>query len=134
MTHTFFEKNNNFIVEENTDIDQFIVEIAFAPDDTQLDLLFDTEADYYPELIENLDSGFWQHMICRVQAKYDGKVMGESYLGSIVAESPEKWLAEDEANGDRSHPINDMIDEAVEQARTEALRMLEILKEDFLND
>ena len=134
MTHTFFQKNDNFIVEENTDIDQFIVEIAFAPDDTQLDLLFDTDMEGYDEMIENLDSGFWQHMICRVQAKYDGKVMGESYLGSIVAESPEKWLAEDEANGDRSHPINDMIDEAVEQARTEALRMLEILKEDFLEN
>ena len=133
MTHTFFQNNDNFIVEENTDIDQFIVEIAFAPDDTQLDLLFDLDMAGYDEMIENLDSGFWQHMICRVQAKYDGKVMGESYLGSIVAESPEKWLAEDEANGDRSHPINDMIDEAVEQARTEALRMLEILKEDFLS-
>jgi len=60
--------------------------------------------------------------------------MGESYLGSIVSESPSKWLAEDEANGDRSHPINDMIDEAIDQARNEALRMLEILKEDFLND
>jgi len=134
MTHTFFQKNDNFIVEENTDIDQFIVEIAFAPDDTQLDLLFDTDMEGYDELIENLDSGFWQHMICRVQAKYDGKVMGESYLGSIVSESPSKWLAEDEANGDRSHPINDMIDEAIDQARNEALRMLEILKEDFLND
>ena len=133
MTHTFFQKNDNFIVEENTDIDQFIVEIAFAPDDTQLDLLFDTDMEGYDELIENLDSGFWQHMICRVQAKYDGKVMGESYLGSIVSESPSKWLAEDEANGDRSHPINDMIDEAIDQARNEALRMLEILKEDFLS-
>ena len=132
MTHTFFQKNDNFIVESNTDIDQFIVEIAFAPDDTQLDLLFDTEMEGYDEMIENLESGFWQHMICRVQAKYDGKVMGESYLGSIIAESPEKWLAEDEANDDRSHPVNDMIDEAVDQARTEALRMLEILKEDFL--
>lgn len=132
MTHTFFQKNDNFIVESNTDIDQFIVEIAFAPDDTQLDLLFDTEMEGYDEMIENLESGFWQHMICRVQAKYDGKVMGESYLGSIVAESPEKWLAEDEANDDRSHPINDMIDEAVDQARNEAVRMLEILKEDFL--
>jgi hypothetical protein len=132
MTHTFFQKNDNFIVESNTDIDQFIVEIAFAPDDTQLDLLFDTEMEGYDEMIENLESGFWQHMICRVQAKYDGKVMGESYLGSIIAESPEKWLAEDEANDDRSHPVNDMIDEAVDQARTEALRMLAILKEDFL--
>ena len=126
MSHTFFQKNDNFYVEEQFDRDQFIIEIAFAPDDTQLDLLFDTEADYYPELIENLESGFWQHMIVRVQALYDGKVMGESYLGSIVAESPAKWLAEEPAE------IDDLIDDAVEQARSEALRMLDILKEDFL--
>ena len=127
MTHTFFQNNDNFLVEEQFDKDQFIIEIAFAPDDTQLDLLFDTEADYYPELLENLESGFWQHMICRVQAKYDDKVMGESYLGSIVAESPEKWLAEDPAQ------VDDLVDDAIDQARSEALRMLEILKEDFLN-
>ena len=123
---------DNYQVEENFDYDQFIVEIAFAPDDTPVDQLFDTEADYYPELIENLESGFWQHMICRVQALYDGKVMGESYLGSIVAESPAKWLEEDTAANDRNHQINGMIDEAVDEARKEALRMLEILKEDFL--
>ena len=129
MAHTFFENNSNYHVEEQFDVDQFIVEIAFAPDDTQLDLLFDTDADYYPELIENLESGFWQHMICRVQAKYDGKVMGESYLGSIVAESPAKWLVDDIDDGQ----ANALVDDAVEQGRNEALRMLEILKEDFLN-
>ena len=126
MPHTFFQKNDNFIVEEQFDIDQFIVEIAFAPDDTQLDLLFDTDMEGYDELIENLESGFWQHMICRVQAKYDGKVMGETYLGSIVAESPAKWLETDKDY------IDSMVDEAVDQARTEALRMLDILKQDFL--
>ena len=127
MTHTFFQKNDNFMVEEQFDRDQFIIEIAFAPDDTQLDLLFDTEADYYPELIENLESGFWQHMICRVQAKYDGKVMGEAYLGSVVAESPAKWL-----ESDRDY-VDDLIEQAVDEARKEALRMLDILKEDFLS-
>lgn len=127
MTHTFFENNSNYFVEEEFDRDQFTVEIAFAPDDTQLDLLFDTDADYYPELIENLESGFWQHMICRVQAKYDGKVMGEAYLGSVVAESPAAWLKED-GNG----YIDGMIEEALDEARKEALRMLDILKEDFL--
>jgi len=127
MTHTFFKNNDNFYVEEEFDRDQFTVEIAFAPDDTQLDLLFDTEADYYPELIENLESGFWQHMICRVQALYDGKVMGESFLGSVVAESPAAWLKED-GNG----YIDGMIEEALDEARKEAVRMLDILKQDFL--
>ena len=126
MVHTFLEKNSNYNVEEQFDSDQFIVEIAFANDDTQLDLLFDTDMEGYDELIENLESGFWQHMICRVQAKYDDKVMGESYLGSIVAEGPTKWLAEDRTQ------VDDLVDEAVDQARTEALRMLDILKEDFL--
>jgi len=55
MTHTFFENNTNYTVEETREVDQFTVEISFAPDDTQLDLLFDTDADYYPELIENLE-------------------------------------------------------------------------------
>ena len=128
MAHTFFENNSNYHVEEQFDRDQFIVEIAFAPDDTQLDLLFDTDADYYPELIENLESGFWQHMICRVQVKYDGKVMGENYLGSVVSESPAVWLKND---GDGY--IDDMVNDAIDDARSEALRMLEILKEDFLN-
>jgi hypothetical protein len=127
MAHTFFENNSNYHIQETRSVDQFKVEIAFAPDDTQLDLLFDTDADYYPELIENLESGFWQHMICRVQAKYDDKVMGESYLGSVVSESPGTWLAND---GDGQ--VNDMIDSAIDEARNEAVRMLEILKADFL--
>ena len=127
MAHTFFENNSNWHVEEQFDKDQFIVEIAFAPDDTQLDLLFDTEADYYPELIENLESGLWQHMIVRVQAKYDGKVMGDAYLGSIVAEGPAAWMAE--GTGE----VDDLIDQAMDEARTEAVRMLDKLKEDFLN-
>ena len=120
---------DNYHVEENFDYDQFIVEIAFAPDDTPVDQLFDTEADYYPELLENLESGFWQHMICRVEAKYDGKVMGSAYLGSIVAESPAAWLEED-TDGDSV--ISGMVETALDEAGKEALRMLEILKEDFL--
>ncbi len=126
MVHTFFENNSNYIVRETREVDQFTVEIGFAPDDTQLDLLFDTDADYYPELIENLESGFWQHMICRVQAKYDDKVMGESYLGSCVAEDGATWS---EQSADQ---LNDMVDQAIDEARNEAVRMLEILKADFL--
>ena len=126
MAHTFFENNSNYIVRETREVDQFTVEIGFAPDDTQLDLLFDTDADYYPELIENLESGFWQHMICRVQAKYDDKVMGESYLGSCVAEDGATWS---EQSADQ---LNDMVDQALDEARNEAVRMLDILKKDFL--
>ena len=126
MVHTFFENNSNYTLTDTREVDQFDIDIAFAPDDTQLDLLFDTDADYYPELIENLESGFWQHMICRVQALYDGKVMCEAYMGSCVAESGEVWL-EHEAD-----QVEAMIDDAVDQAQQEAVRMIEILKRDFL--
>jgi hypothetical protein len=127
MAHLFFEKNSNYMVEETREVDQFTVEISFAPDDTQLDLLFDTDEDYYPELIENLESGFWQHMICKVAAYYDGKEMGTAYLGSIVAESGAQWIAND------SDYVQDLVDQAVDEARGEAVRMLEILKADFLS-
>ena len=55
--------------------------------------------------------------------------MGSDYLGSIVAESPAAWLKEQEDDGVVDH----MIETAIDQARNEAVRMLEILKEDFLN-
>jgi len=126
MTHTFFENNDNFIVEETRKIDQFEVEIGFADDTNQLELVFDPSEDYYNELVENMANGVWRHMICRVQAKYDDKVMGEAYLGSCVAEDPGKWIFNDRDQ------VEDLIDEALEEARNEAVRMLDILKKDFL--
>jgi len=87
--------------------------------------LFDTDADYYPELIENLESGFWQHMICRVQAKYDGNVMGEDYLGSVVAEDGATWS---EQSADQ---LNDMIASAVGEAQKEIYLLKGKLGVDF---
>ena len=127
MAHTFFEKNDNFEVADTRKLDQFTVEIAFADDTTQLELVFDPSEDYYNELVENLNDGIWRHMICRVQAKYDGKVMGEAFLGSIVAEDPAKWMISD------IDYVDDLIDEAVDEARNECYNILEILKRDFLS-
>jgi len=127
MTHTFFEKNDNFEIADARKVDQFDVEIAFADDTTQLELVFDPTEDYWDELIENLDNGFWRHLICRVQAKYDGKVMGEAFLGSIVTEDPEEWVKTE------ADYVGDLIEEAVDQARNECYNMLEILKRDFLS-
>jgi hypothetical protein len=47
-------------------------------------------------------------------------------LGSVVSESPGAWIAEDDGQ------VNDMVDAAVDEARNEAVRMLDILKADFL--
>ena len=57
MAHLFLEKNSNYNVEEKFGQDQFEVEISFAPDDTQLDLLFDTDMEGYDQMIEKLESG-----------------------------------------------------------------------------
>ena len=126
MSHTFFEKNDNFLVEDTRTVDQFTVEIAFADDTTQLELVFDPSEDYWEELIENIGSGFWRHLICRVQAKYDGKVMGQAFLGSIVTEDPADWVKTEKDY------VGDLIEEAVDEARNEAVRMLDILNKDFL--
>jgi hypothetical protein len=128
MTHTFFEKNSNYIVEENFDVDQFIVEVSWAPDSTQLELVFDPSEDYFEELQENIANGVWEHFVLKVAAYYDGKEMGTAYLGSIVAESPAKYIKEDPD----SH-VDQLVSEAVDDARNEAVRMLDRLKADFLS-
>ena len=127
MSHTFFEKNSNYVVEENFDIDQFIVEVSWAYDFTQLELVFDPDADYWDELVEKLDNGEWTHFMLKVAAYYDGREMASEYLGSIVAESPEDFIKEDEDGA-----IDEMVRSVVDQARNEALNMIEILKKDFL--
>jgi hypothetical protein len=127
MTHTFFEKNSNYLVEENFDIDQFTVEVSWAPDTTQLELVFDPSESYYEELVEKLADGTWEHFILKVAAYYDGREMAAEYLGSIVAESPADWIKEDEDG-----QVDEMVRSAVDAARGEALNMLEILKKDFL--
>ena len=125
--HTFYEKNSNYQVEENFDIDQFIVEVSWAYDFTQLELVFDPEAGYWDELTEKLDSGEWTHFMLKVAAYYDGREMASEYLGSIVAESPADWIKEDEDG-----QVDEMVRKVVDAARTEALNMIEILKKDFL--
>jgi hypothetical protein len=126
MTHTFFEKNSNFEVEEQFDFDQFIVEISFADDHTQLELVFDPSEDFYQELVENIENGTQRHMICKVAVYYDNREMATEYVSSIVAESPKAWLdAEGGLEADR------MVADATSRAHREAVRQLETLKEDF---
>lgn len=126
MTHIFMEKSGYTVVHEY-ELDQFTVEYAYAPDTTQLELLFDPEEDYYQELVENLESGFWEHFIARVRILYDGREMAAEYLGSVVAEDPAEWFGED-ADGS----VGDMVDAGLDTARQEAVNMLERLKKDFL--
>lgn len=126
MTHIFMEKSGYTVVHE-FELDQFTVEYAYAPDTTQLELLFDPEEDYYQELVEKLETGVWEHFIARVRILYDGREMAAEYLGSVVAEDPAEWFGED-ADGS----VGDMVDAGLDTARQEAVNMLERLKKDFL--
>jgi len=120
------EKSGYTVVHEY-ELDQFTVEYAYAPDTTQLELLFDPEEDYYQELVEKLADGTWEHFIARVRVLYDGREMAAEYLGSVVAEDPEEWFGVDEDGS-----VGDMVDAGLDTARQEAVNMLERLKKDFL--
>ena len=129
MTHTFFQKNSNFNSAENFDVDQFIVNVSYAPDTTQLDLLFDTEMEGYEQMMDDLESGVLEHFIIKVTATYDGTEMGTAYRASNVAPNPFKYIEEDPDD-----IVDDMVSEVVDQARTEALAMVGRLTRDFLTD
>jgi hypothetical protein len=125
MTHIFHQKSGYTVVKEY-DAAQFTVEYAYAPDTTQLELLFDPAEDYYQELVQNLENGVWEHFIARVRVLYDDREMGAEYLGSVVAEDPADWF-----DKDTDGQVADMVDRALTEAGEEALRMLERLKKDF---
>ena len=127
MTHTFFEKNSNYFVEENFDIEPFVIEVSWAPDTTQLELVFDPSEDYFEELQEKIRYGVWEHFILKVAAYYDGLEVGSAYLGSIGAESPAKYIQEDPDGH-----VEQLTKDAVDEAQNECLARLDRLKEDFL--
>ena len=128
MAHTFFEKNSNYTVVENFDVDQFIVEVSWAPDSTQLELVFDPSDHSFEELQEKIRDGEWEHFTLKAAAYYDGKEMGAAYLGSIVAKDVIGYITDDPDSY-----VDDLVKEAVDEARKEAVRMLDRLKEDFLS-
>jgi hypothetical protein len=126
MSHTFFEKNTNYIVAENFDKGQFIVEVSYAPESTQLELVFDPSEDYFEELQEKLTTGEWEHFVLKVAAYYDGQEMGSAYLGSNVSADPVGYI-----KADNDGTINDMVETVVREARDLAYQKLAQMQEDF---
>ena len=91
---------------------------------------FDETEEQFQEMERRLDAGIDTHYIARVRAMYDGVEMGCSYLGSCYAYD---CSPEDDINDGIGGYLEDMIEEAVDEAQSEAVRMLDRLKEDFLN-
>ena len=126
MSHTFFEKNTNYIVAENFDKDQFIVEVSYAPESTQLELVFDPSEDYFEELQEKLTTGEWEHFVLKVAAYYDGVEMASDYLGSNVSSDPIGYI-KDDTDG----YIDEMVAKVVKEARDLAYQKMAKMQEDF---
>jgi hypothetical protein len=126
MSHIFFEKNSNYLVVNSFDKDQFTIEVSFAPESTQLELVFDPSEEYFEELQEKLTTGEWEHFVLKVAAYYDGQEMASDYLGSNVSADPFNYI-KDDTNG----KINDMVETVVKEARDLAYQKIAKMQEDF---
>ena len=126
MSHIFFEKNSNYLVAKTFDKDQFTIEVSYAPESTQLELVFDPSEDYFEELQEKLTTGEWEHFVLKVAAYYDGQEMASDYLGSNVSADPFNYI-KDDTNG----KINDMVKTVVKEARDLAYQKMAKMQKDF---
>ena len=110
------------------DQDQFTVELAWCYEDLPLSYVFETEEDIALHQLRCEDYTD-THFVARVRVLYDDKVLGEDHLGSCYAYgcSPEVSF-----NDGLDGYLPQMIDAATDEARTEAVCMLDRLKADFL--
>jgi len=90
---------------------------------------FDETEEQYAEMERRQEAYLDTHYIARVRAMYDGVELGSASLGSCYAYD---CSPEDDINDGIAGYLDDMIEDAVDQARTEAVRMLDRLKADFL--
>ena len=126
MSHIFFEKNSNYLFAKSFDKDQFTVEVSYAPESTQLELVFDPSEDYFEELQEKLTTGEWEHFVLKVAAYYDGQEMASDYLGSNVSADPIDYI-KDDTDG----MIDEMVQAVVKEARDLAYQKMAKMQEDF---
>ena len=126
MSHIFFEKNSNYLVAKSFDKDQFTVEVSYAPESTQLELVFDPSEDYFEELQEKLTTGEWEHFVLKVAAYYDGQEMASDYLGSNVSADPIDYI-KDDTDG----MIDEIVETVVKEARDLAYQKMGKMQEDF---
>ena len=111
-------------------VDQFDVIVDWTYEDCSVRDCFDETEEEFCEMERRLDAYLDTHYIARVRAMYDGVEMGCSTLGSCYARD---CSPEDDINEGIGGYLEDMVDEAVDQARNEAVAMLQRLKADFLS-
>ena len=111
-------------------VDNFDVEVAWAYEDMPIRDCFDETEEEFAAMQARCENYTDTHYSLRVLAKYDDVEMGSAYLGSCYAAGMDP--AQDIEDGVGGY-LKDMVDEAVDEARTEAVAMLDRLKADFLN-
>ena len=111
-------------------VDQFDVIVDWTYEDAALGDCFDETVSDLEDMIRRCNDGTDTHYICRVRAMYDDHEMGSATLGSCYAHD---CGPEDDINDGIGGYLADMVDEAVDQARNEAVAMLQRLKADFLS-
>ena len=111
-------------------VDQFDVIVDWTYEDCSVRDCFDETEEQFQEMERRQEAHLDTHYIARVRAMYDGVEMGCATLGSCYAYD---CSPEDDINDGIGGYLEDMIEEAVDQARTEAVAMLQRLKADFLS-
>jgi len=111
-------------------VDQFDIIVDWTYEDTPIRDCFDETDEEYAEMERRCRAYIDTHYVARVRAMYDGKEMGSDYLGSCYAYDCDP---EDDITFRSGGYLEQMVEEAVDQARNEAVRMLDRLKADFLN-
>ena len=109
---------------------EFDIIVDWTYEDCSVRDCFDETEEEFQEMERRLDAHLDTHYIARVRAMYDGVEMGSDYLGSCYAYNCDP---EDDINDGIGGYLEDMVDQAVDQARTEAVAMLQRLKADFLS-
>lgn len=114
---------------ETREMDQFSVILDWTYEDVALRDCFDDTVSDIEDMERRCNAGTDTHYIARVRVMYDGVEMGTSTLGSCYAYDCDP---EDNMRAGIDGYLDDMIDEAMDEARSRAVDMLDRLKADFL--
>jgi len=120
----------NFTTVKEFKVDQFDIIVDWTYEDCSVRDCFDETEEEFAEMERRLEAYQDTHYIARVRAMYDGVEMGSATIGSCYARD---CSPEDDINDGIGGYLEDMVDEAVDEARTEAVAMLQRLKADFLS-
>lgn len=130
MTHTFNIKSTFQTVETYPagNHGEFTVELGYAPDTTQLDLVYDPSEDFYQQLVDDIAEGRQEHFVARVRCLYGELAVAESYLSGIVYASARDWFM---TSADPA--LEQMTDRVVLEGTQHCQQLLARLQEDFGN-